>query len=164
MVNMNPHRESSTEEVWSLIARRTFAVLSYVTPMGEPRSSGVVYKAIGRHLYVSVAHDSWKAKHIAQRPQVAVVVPVRRGGLLSLLMPIPPATIGFHGTAVLQSAGSDEEHPIPEELASLIPAERRKSSCLIDITPAGDFVTYGVGVSLKGMLDPAASHGRVHVS
>ena len=35
-----------------------FAVVSYVTPAGEPRSSGVVYQAAGRGLYMTVAPGS----------------------------------------------------------------------------------------------------------
>ena len=32
----------TTEQVWHQIAEASFAVLGYVTPAGEPRSSGVV--------------------------------------------------------------------------------------------------------------------------
>src|SRR5512132_4563572 len=87
----------TTERVWHQLAKASFAVLSHVTPAGEPRSSGVVYKTVGRRLYVAVAPDSWKAKHVAASGRVAVTVPVRRGGLLSLVTPIPPATVSFHG-------------------------------------------------------------------
>jgi len=48
-----------------------------------------VYTVVGRRLYVAVSPDSWKAKHIAITGQVAVTVPVRRGVVLSLLVPIP---------------------------------------------------------------------------
>src|SRR5947208_1024150 len=75
---------------------------------GEPRSSGVVYKAVDRRLYIAVAPDSWKARQIAVRRRVSVTVPVRRGGLLSLVLPIPPATISFHATAKVHSPGSPE--------------------------------------------------------
>ena len=64
----------------------------------------MVYAADGRRLYVAVASDSWKARHIAASGRVAVTVPVRRGGLLSLLFPIPPATVSFHGTAIVHPA------------------------------------------------------------
>src|SRR4029453_3383548 len=55
----------TTEQVWHQIAKASFAVIGYVTPAGEPRSSGVVYKSIGRRLYVAGAPDSWKARPIA---------------------------------------------------------------------------------------------------
>src|SRR5258706_4132426 len=44
----------TSEQVWQAVARASFAVLSHVTPGGEPRSSGVVYKAMGRRLVVAV--------------------------------------------------------------------------------------------------------------
>lgn len=50
----------TSEEVWRVVARASFAVLTHVTPAGEPRSSGVVYKASGRRLVVAVAPGSWK--------------------------------------------------------------------------------------------------------
>jgi len=154
----------ASEQVWRAIAKASFAVLSYVTPSGEPRSSGVVYKTIGRRLYVAVAPDSWKAKHVAGSGRVAVTVPVRRGGILSLVAPIPPATISFHGTAIVHPAGSPQVRSLLKELGSLIPAERQASGSIIEIVPEGAFVTYGLGVSLMRMRDPAASQARVPVT
>jgi Pyridoxamine 5'-phosphate oxidase len=154
----------TTEQVWHQIAKASFAVIGYVTPAGEPRSSGVVYKTIGRRLYVAVAPDSWKARHIAASRRVAVTVPVRRGGLLSLVTPIPPATISFHGAAIVHPAGSPQVRPLLKELGSLIPAERQASACVIEILPEGAFVTYGLDVSLSKMRDPAAARARVPMS
>jgi hypothetical protein len=154
----------TSDQIWTGLAKASFAVVSYVTPTGEPRSSGVVYKTVGRRLYVAVAPDGWKAKHIAVSGRVAVTVPVRRGGLLSLVFPIPPATISFHGAAIVHRADSAEVGPVLTELASLLPAERRSSSVLIEVLPEGEFVTYGLGVSLRNMRIPAAARGRVPVS
>src|SRR4249919_2614095 len=131
----------TSEQVWRAVARASFAVLSHLTPAGEPRSSGVVYKAIGRRLVVAVAPGSWKAQHIAADDRVAVTVPVRRGGVLALVAPIPPATISFHGTAVVHPAGSPRASSVLDELGSLIPAERRASACVIEITPVSAFRT-----------------------
>jgi hypothetical protein len=154
----------TTEQVWHQIAKASFAVIGYVTPAGEPRSSGVVYKSIGRRLYVAVAPDSWKARHIAASRRVAVTVPVRRGGILSLLAPIPPATISFHGAAIVHPAGAPQVRPLLKELGSLIPDERRTSACIIEILPEGAFLTYGLDVSLSEMRDPAAARARVSVT
>jgi Pyridoxamine 5'-phosphate oxidase len=154
----------TTEQVWQQLAKASFAVLGYVTPAGEPRSSGVVYKAVGRRLYVAVAPDSWKARHVAVSGRVAVTVPVRRGGLLSLVAPIPPATVSFHATAIVHPADSPQVRPLLKDLGSLLPAERRASACLIEILPEGGFVTYGLGVSLAKLRDPAAAGARVPVS
>jgi hypothetical protein len=154
----------TSQQVWQAVARASFAVVSHVTPAGEPRSSGVMYKVIGRRLVVAVAPGSWKAQHIAADGRVAVTVPVRRGGILSLVVPIPPATISFHGTAVVHPAGSPTARSMLDELGSHIPAERRASACIIEITPAGAFRTYGLGVSLRAMVSPAAAQARVPVT
>jgi hypothetical protein len=154
----------TTEQVWQQVTKASFAVLGYVTPSGEPRSSGLVYKTIGRRLYVAVAPDSWKAKHVAASGRVAVTVPVRRGGLLSLVAPIPPATISFHGAAVVHPAGSPQARSRLRELASLIPKERQASGSVIEVVPEGEFLTYGLGIPLRKMRDPAASQARVPVT
>jgi hypothetical protein len=155
---------ASTEQVWDQVTKKSFAVISHVTPTGEPRSSGVLYKAVGRRLYVAVAPDGWKARHIAANGRVAVTVPVRRGGILSLVVPIPPATISFHGTAVVHPADSPEIGPLAEELAPLLPAERRSSACVVEVVPEGALVTYGVGVPLLKMRSPAAARARFPVA
>ena len=154
----------TTEQVWRKVAKGSFAVLSHITPAGEPRSSGVLYKTIGRRLYIVTAPDSWKARHVAASGRVAVTVPVRRGGLLSLVTPIPPATISFHGTAIVHAADSPEVRSVLEELASLLPAERRASARVIEVIPQGPFVTYGVGVGLTQMRNPTAARARVPVT
>jgi Pyridoxamine 5'-phosphate oxidase len=154
----------TTEQVWHQLAKGSFAVLSYVTPAGEPRSSGVLYKTIGRRLYVAVAPDSRKARHVAASGRVAVTVPVRRGGLLSLVAPIPPATISFHATAIVHPADSPEVRSVLKELASLLPAERRLSARIIEVIPEGCFVTYGVGIALTQMRDSTAARARVSVT
>lgn len=153
-----------TEQVWRAIGRASFAVLSHVTPAGEPRSSGVVYQVCEGKLVVAVAPDSWKARHIAAGGHVAVTVPVRRGGLLSLVAAIPPAVISFHGTAVVHQAGSPRARMLLGKVESLIPETRRDTACVLEITPAGAFRTYGIGVSLRAMLDPAAAQARVPIT
>ena len=154
----------TTEQVWHQLAKASFAVLSHVTPAGEPRSSGVLYKTVGRRLYIAVAPDSWKARHVAASGRVAVTVPVRRGGLMSLVTPIPPATISFHASAIVHQADSPEVRSVLKELASLLPAERRVSARILEVIPEGCFVTYGVGVSLTQLRDPAAAAARVPVT
>jgi hypothetical protein len=153
----------TSDQVWHQLERGSFAVISYVTPSGEARSSGVMYKAVGKRLYVVVAPDSWKARHIALNGNVAVTVPVRRGGLLSLIFPIPPATISFHGNALVHAGDSPGVQPVVERLGDLLPAERRASSAVIEIAPEGWFVAYGIGVSLNQMRDPHVARARVPV-
>ena len=159
----NTGSRPTTEQVWRAVTKASFAIVSYVTPSGEPRSSGVVYKAIGRRLYVAVAPWSWKARHVGASGRIAVTVPVRRGGILSLVTAIPPATITFHGAAIVHPAGSPQARSILKELGSLLPPERRTSGSVIEIVPEGEFLAYAVGVPLRKMLDPVAAQGRVPV-
>jgi hypothetical protein len=154
----------TSEQVWRALNEASFAVLSYVTPSGEPRSSGVVYKTVAGRMYVAVAPGGWKAKHVAASGRVAVTVPVRRGGILSLVAPIPPATVSFRATALVHPPGSTEALSLVEELGSLLPTERQASASIIEIVPEGMFVTYAVGVPLRKMRDPGAARGRVPVS
>ena len=154
----------TTDEVWNAIAGASFAVVSHVTPGGEPRSSGVVYAAEDRRLYVAVAADSWKARQIPGTGRVAVTVLVRRGGLLALLFPIPPACISFQGAATVYPPGPLADRPVPKQLSALLPAERQAQSRILEIVPEGHFLTYGVGVSLMRMRNPAASRARVPVA
>jgi hypothetical protein len=155
----------TTDEVWHEIEKASFAVVGHVTPAGEPRSSGVVFKAVGRRLYVAVAPESWKAAHIEAGGRVSVVVPVRRGGILALLMPIPPATISFHATAVVHASGSMTDAGCPaRELADLVPPDRRTHARIIELTPEGTFLTFGIGVSLMEMRQPAIAMARVPVA
>ena len=153
----------TSAQVWRELARASFAVVSFVTPTGAPRSSGVVYVTVGQRLYVAVAPDSWKARHIAASGQVAVTVPLRRGGLLALALPIPPATISFHAGAIIHPAGAVMDGPLAKTLAPLLPPERRAEVCLIEIDPRGQFLIYGVGVSLLQMRYPASAQARVPV-
>jgi Pyridoxamine 5'-phosphate oxidase len=154
----------TSEQVWRQLTKASFAVISHITPAGQPRSSGVVYAIADRRMYVVSAVDSWKARHLSASGQVAVTVPVRRGGIMSLLFPIPPATISFHGSAVVHPASSLEEGSLPKRLTALLPAERRNACSIIEIRPAGQFVTYGVGVSLMQMRIPALARARIPVA
>jgi len=150
----------TADRVWQVLAKRSFAVISYVTPSGDPRATGVLYRVHDRRFYVAVAPDSWKARHIAVARRAAMTVPLRRGGLMSLLAPIPPATVSAHGRAEVHPPGSIE---IPEDLEPLLPPKNRDSLCLIEIVPEGHFVTYGVDVPLMQMRTPARSRSRVPV-
>ena len=115
----------TTERVWNELEKISFAVISYVTPAGKPRSSGVLCAAARRRLYLVTAADSWKARQISDGDEVAVTVPVRRGGLLSLISPIPPATVSFHATARVHPAGPVSIEQAPKKLVSQLPRERR---------------------------------------
>lgn len=157
------HDGLTTGDVWRAIEQRSFAIVGYATPSGDPRSSGVMYEVADRRLYVAVEPDGWKARHIAASGRVSVTVPVHRGGILALVAPIPPATISFHGAAVVHPAGAGATRTLLERLGSLLPRERRSSAAVIEIVPEGAFVTYGAGIPLRAMRDTARARARVPV-
>jgi Pyridoxamine 5'-phosphate oxidase len=163
-VSVAANPQLTTDQVWQVLDKTSNAVLGHVTPTGAPRTSGVVYAVVDRHLYIAVAPDSWKARQITTGDQVSVTALVRRGGVLSLLFPIPPATITFHGRATLYRAGSPEAGPLLAKLAKLLPTDRRDSACLIGVAPEGHFLTYGIGVPLAAMRRPEAARARVPVA
>ena len=154
-----PHRD----DIWAAIEHASFAVLAHASPSGEPRSSGVVYAVIDRHLYVAVAPDSWKARQIEDGGLVSLTVTVRRGGLLAFLFPIPPATISCRARAIVHPAGTLDGRELPKALEALVPAQRRTNATLLELVPEGRFLTYGIGVSLNEMRDPVASRALVPV-
>jgi hypothetical protein len=157
----------SAQQVWGVISRNSFAVLSHVTPGGAPRSSGVVYTTVDRRLFVVVGRNSWKARHIALSGRVAMTVTVRRGGVLSLLFPIPPAAISFEGTAIVYQPETRQTANTPEaleKLAPMLPPYRREEVAIIEIVPEGYFLTYGIDVSLMQMRDPTLASARVPVT
>ena len=150
-------------QVWREVEKASFAVISYVTPGGEPRSSGVVYKTVNKRLYAVVAPESWKARHIAADTHVSVTIPVRRGGVLALLFPIPPATISFHAIAIVHPAGSVSIASLSQDLESLLPAERRDAGVVIELVPEGRFLIYGVGVALMDMQKPELARASLPI-
>jgi hypothetical protein len=144
---------TSSGDVWRQLRNASFAVISYVTPTSEPRSSGVSYAVLGRRIYVAVAPDSWKSRQISTGHLVSLVVPIRRGGLASLVLPIPPATISFRARAYRHPIGSIDLQTVPTTVASIFRGLRSASNTILELAPEGTFLTYGIGVSLLAMRD-----------
>jgi hypothetical protein len=153
----------TTDQVWAAIDRASNAVLGHVTPAGAPRTSAVVYRSIDRRIYVAVAPGSWKDRHIRADGRVSMTILVRRGGPLSLIFPIPPATVTFQGTASVHPADDPSMRAILDRLSGLLPPNRRSSSAIIEITPQDEFLTYGIGVRLGAMRTPQAARSHVPV-
>ena len=67
---------------------------------------------------------------------MSVTVSVCRGGILTLLLPIPPATVSFQATAIVHPAGPLAQFTsLPKELVSLLPVERRTVVRIIELRP-----------------------------
>ena len=149
--------------VWRALGRTSFAVISHVNAAGEPGSRDIVYAIVDQRCS-SPSPPTVEGAAIATGQEVAVTVPVRRGGILALVVPIPPATITFHARATVHASGSFDVGSVSKELKSILPDDRQATSCVLELVPEGRFVTYGIGVSLMAMRDPHVALAHVPVA
>ena len=154
----------TTDQVWEEIDKNVFAVLGMVTAQQEARTVGIVYTTHERTLYISSVRDAWKVKHVAANPHVSMTVTIPKSIPLMPWIKIPAATITFQGTA--QVLGVDEANA--DAMNALLRGmenseEMRSKMAIIAVKPEGEFVTYGVGVSLQQMRDTQLARGRVAV-
>ena len=155
---------ATTKKVWKTINNQLFAVLAMVTQENESRSVGIVYIVQDRKLYIGTDTQSWKAKHIKNNPNVSMTIPVPKRIPLLPWIKIPQATISFSGTARVSPAlGADKEllRAVYRHFAD--DQELLAENSLIEITPVGEFITYGVGIPLMKMMKPELARGRAPV-
>ena len=151
----------TSEQIWKAIEKEVFAVLGVVTVKCEARTVGIVYVVKNRRLYIASGEDAWKVKHISQNPHVSLTIPIHKRILFMPWIKIPSATITFSGTAQIL----DPQETPPEILHALFRGmesdrDLMEGSCLIEVTPEKDFLTYGIGTSLMQMRDPDKARGR----
>ena len=154
----------TTQQVWQSIERHIFAVLAWVTPSGEARTAGIVYTVADREFYIVTGPQTWKARHIAANRHVSLTVTVPKRIPLMPWLKIPAAAITFHGEATIRPIG-EAPGPILHALLRGLEGEvEQLDMCLIEVTPVGHFVTYGIGVPLLVMRDPKRATARVPVA
>jgi hypothetical protein len=133
-------------------------------PARRGRTAGIVYTVRDRDIYIVTGRDSWKVRHIALDLGVSLSVTIPKRIPFMPWGQIPPATISFQGDGSIHDI---EEVPRPVLGALLrgleVTPELRKEMCVIRIRPVGEFVTYGVSVSLMAMRKPEAARGRAPV-
>ena len=155
----------TNEQVWNEIKKELFAVIGVVTARNEARTVGVVYVVHNRRLYIASDKDAWKVRHIEQNPHVSLTIPVHKRIPFLPWIKIPAATITFSGVAQILEPGET-----PPEIVRAIfrdmanTQELMAESCLIEVTPVKDFITYGIGIPLLKMRDPAQARGRAPVA
>lgn len=120
--------------MWQGLEKASFPVIRYVTPAGKPPARAVMSAALRPRLYVATDAEGWKARQIADGCEVAVCVPIGRGGLLSLMAPIPPATVTFQDQATVNPASSLNVATASKKLASLQPPDRH-TCCVLEMAP-----------------------------
>ncbi len=148
-----------------ILRRRSYGVLSTVSPAGYPHAAGVIYALAGDHLYINTAATSRKARNIEQCDRIAMVIPVRRvpvGG--------PPSAVQFQSTATLLAPSSDTVGQLLEQgqLGSITGHGELElpDSCFLQIALPDRLVTYGLGMPLLQLirhpLDAAGVVDRRH--
>ncbi len=74
---------------------------------------------------------------------------------------IPAATITFSGLAKIL-ATPDVDDAVFEAIhrGMVVDDEMVQNSCVVEIAPVKDFITYGIGVPMMAMRDPQKAAGR----
>jgi hypothetical protein len=152
----------TSSQVWDELKKELFSVLGMVTAEGKARTVGIVHTIHDKKLYIATGKDTWKARHIRANPNVSITVPIAKRIPFLPWIKIPAATITFSGNGKVL----DPKDVSTEVLNSLLrgletDTEMLATMCVIEIQPVGDFITYGVGVSLMTMRDTEAARGRV---
>jgi len=157
--------EITTGQVWQVIEKELFAVIGMVTAEGQAQTVGVVYAVHLGKLVIGTGKETWKARHITGNPHVSITIPLAKRLPIMPWIKIPATTITFCGTArVFPAARASPEllQAVFQHMAD--DQEMVDRSCLIEVTPEKEFITYGVGVSLMGMRDPHKAGGRTAVA
>jgi len=154
----------SPDQVWDAIQDKLFCVLGMVNQKNQARTVGVVYAVQDRKLYVGTGSDTWKAQHIQENPHVSVTIPIPKRVPLLPWIKIPQATITFSGTAAISDA-----REVNKDLLQAVFRHKAddpaflEDTCVIEIMPQGEFITYGVGIPLMKMRHPDQARGRAPV-
>lgn len=154
--------ELTTDAVWAEIEKNLFAVLGMVTAQNEARTVGIVYVVDDRTLYIGTKKSAWKARHIARNGHVSLTVTIPKSVPLMPWIDVPAATITFAGEAQVvapDTLDADVLRPLYRGLVD--DADAMAKSAIIVVKPVGDFITYGIGVSLMQMRDTEKARGRV---
>lgn len=152
-------------QIWKRLKSQVFGVVGFVTAVGEARTAGIAYMVRDKKIYFCTETNAWKTKHLRNNAHISMTVPVPKRVFFMPWAQIPPATITFSGTARVLTL-SEAPSEVPDVLlAPLEPKdELMRSTSVIEVTPKGDFVTYGIGVSLKTMTKPKEAGRRVAVA
>ena len=154
----------TTDQVWREVEKQLFAVIGMVTARGEARTAGIVYVVRGRQIYIATNQHAWKTKHIAQNPRVSLTVTIPKGIPLMPWIKIPAATITFRGEASVLGLQAVDPEILKTLLRGLeVTEDLVANACVIRVQPVGQFITYGVGVSLMTMRKTDEARGRVGV-
>jgi hypothetical protein len=153
-----------SEQVWQAVEKELFAVIGMVTAKNEARTVGVVYTVQDRKLYVGTDKNSWKARHISGNLHVSVTIPIAKRIPFMPWIKIPMATVTFSGTARVLLATDASRTLLKAVFQQMVDDQATiANSCLIEVVPEKEFITYGVGIPLMEMRHPEKARGRASV-
>jgi hypothetical protein len=160
-LDQESHMAPTTEQVWKALDRSFFGVLAFVNRTGQPRTAGVCYTVHRRSLYVSSDKWMWKVRHMTANPNVSMTVVIPKRVPFLPFIKIPPATVTFRGEAQILEVEDIE----PAVFDRLPRGKERdpdviKGTAIIRIIPRGEFVTYGIAMSITQMRKHEQAHGR----
>jgi hypothetical protein len=154
----------TSEQVWQVIEQEMFAVIGMVTARNEARTVGVGYIARQRNLWIGTGKGTWKARHIQGNPHVSITIPIAKRIPIMPWFKIPSATITFSATARLFDSVEVSRELLQAVFRHMADdQEMMADSCLIEVTPEKEFITYGIGVPLRQMRFPDKARGRAPV-
>lgn len=155
----------SSEVVWQAVEKELFAVLGMVTKQGQARTAGIVYVVSGRKLFIATDTDAWKTRHVKANPHVSLTIPIAKRIPLLPWIKIPAATITFAGEArVLPSREAPQDVLQAVFRGLVLDEDVLNRSSIIEVTPNGEFLTYGVDMPLMQMRHPDQARGRAPVA
>ena len=151
----------TTEQVWEALDDAIFGVLAFANRNGHPRTAGVCYVVDSRSLYISTDRGMWKVRHIAANPNVSMTVTMPKRVPFLPFINVPAATVTFKGEAQILDVGD-----IPPHVFERLPKGNETDPTVLDqlaiirIVPRGEFVTYGINMSIMQMRKHEEAHGR----
>jgi hypothetical protein len=153
--------ELTTDQVWRVLEKQNFMVVGMVSARGQARTAGVMPYTVDRTLWFTTSDQEWKARHIAVNPEVSVTVAIPKRVPLLPWIKVPAATITFSGVAEVVPADRMPAAARDALTKGVKNTEGSDGTLLgIGVRPVGDFITYGVGVSVVKMRDTLAARGR----
>ncbi|MRG59737.1 hypothetical protein GE115_07635 [Agromyces sp. CFH 90414] len=152
----------TSEAVWTAIANENFLVVGMVSARGEARTAGVMHTVDDGRIWFTTEAHSWKARHLAANPGISITVPIAKRIPFVPWVKIPAATITFTGVAEILPPEQLSE-AASRALLHGLELNDDEPIIAVAVRPTGDFVTYGVGVSIMGMRDTQNAVGRAAV-
>jgi hypothetical protein len=150
---------AQARRITKILARHPFCVLATTSRVGSSHAAGVVFDWVDGDMYIHTMRTSRKARNIADNAHVGIVVPSRR-------LPVgPPFTVQFQAIATIVSMDDATIRSLLVEnrlaRTSGHGALKESDGCFLRITPGPVVHTYGIGVSVIGIIkDPLHAGAR----